>query len=122
MDKNEINKMLGEFCGHKIKEFKPGNSLLYWSDRFASWMDWNPYDDIRQAFEVVDKMRQDDYWLSLVFKTSRDDIYQIEKPAHWQARFRCVRGATRPDGISESETRTTAICEAAAQAIGKEGE
>ncbi|MDA3832084.1 MAG: hypothetical protein PF495_01675 [Spirochaetales bacterium] len=79
---------------------------------------WHPFTDIGQAFQVEKKMRKKhDFWLSLSYKTERR-LDGKESHPEWWARFRCVRGATRPDGYAHYDTLSEAICVAARMAVG----
>ena len=85
-----------------------GNKLQYAFDS------WHPTESISDAFQVVEKMREDDFWFSMSYK---EGIAPDFKGPGYMVRFRCVRGATRGDHIGYAETAPLAICLAAKKAI-----
>ena len=82
---------------------------------YEFYHNWDPITQIQDAWMLVEKARELDYWFSVVYKT-KDIIseggFGHESPPFWEARFRCIRGAVRPDGIAEAPTAPEAICAA----------
>jgi len=122
MDELVAVKVMGWIAGSNVYDWarEIDNSTWYYSGEPSSetlvknQRDFMPSDDLNHAFEVVRKMRTEGYWFSLSFKTER--VVNDEMPPEWYARFRCVRGATRPGGYAHSDTPAMAICEAALKA------
>jgi len=88
---------------------------------------WQPSKRIEQALgdsksldTVVGKMKEADYWFSMSYRTER--CINRELLPEWWARFRCIRGGTRPDGYAGADTAPMAICQAALKAKGGEHE
>lgn len=63
------------------------------------------------ALEVIERLKEKDFWFSLVYKSAifSDDLNK----AGWSAQFRCVRGGTRGDHFGVSTRLSLAICRAA---------
>lgn len=85
--------------------------------------DWNTYGgfpayttDIAAAWEVVEKVHDDEFWLKL---THRTHYYETGEDAPmWDAWFRCVRAGIRGDHVAKRATAPEAICLAALRAKG----
>jgi hypothetical protein len=73
--------------------------------------------DISAAMEVVEKLKADDFWPSMNWKSGIfiDDWNR----AAWFVRFRCVRGGTRGDHWHADESLPLAICRAALRALSE---
>jgi len=108
------NVMGWYFRGTYYKTSPESKFIEQWTDH------WHPTTDIAQAFEVVEKMRENDFWFSLSYKTERINDRTHELDPGWYARFRCVSGGARKDGYADAETPALAICKAA-KAAGLEG-
>lgn len=80
---------------------------------------WSPTTDISQAFQVVEQMRENDFWFSMVYKDcafvgSRDPGYYVV--------FRCVRGGDhRGEHDGADKNPAMAICLAAREALNEIG-
>ena len=106
---NELDKWLAEkVMGWTVNTMDSGFTV--WRDdkiNTYSLLGWHPTENIKQAFECVDKMMQDGYWLRLTYRT----IYTTTNGT-WEALFRCIPGSSRPDRIDYADTPELAICHA----------
>lgn len=84
-------------------------------DLVGDWKGWHPSTDISAALEVVEKLKADDFWPSMNWKSGVfiDDWNR----AVWFVRFRCVRGGTRGDHWHADESLPLAICFAALKVV-----
>jgi len=117
---NEIDREIAEKVMGWLLEIDGEAGRDWWRDKsgYKQWeYTWHPSTDIAQAFQVVEKMREQDYWFSIVYKTEMSRDGERELPPAWWARFRCVQGGTRPDGYDHADTPEMAICKAALRAV-----
>jgi hypothetical protein len=74
---------------------------------------FNPAEDIADAWQVVARLKQKDFWPTLNYLCGV--MEDTAKPG-WFVRFRCVKAGTRGDHWAVDATDTVAICLAALKA------
>lgn len=121
-----ISKMtdeeIGQLVAIKVMGWKYNDPLCGWITNginttlgdVVGKREWNPCQRIDQAFRVVDKMQDDDFWFSMTYKECASPE---TRSAMYQVVFRCVRGGTRGDHIAANDNPSRAICEAALKAV-----
>lgn len=92
-----------------IAHAEPGNPAAGW------WFVADYSTEIYAAWEVVEKMKADDFWPSMTWKSGV--IEGDWSRAVWFVRFRCVRGGTRGDHWAADESLPLAICKAALKVV-----
>lgn len=82
-------------------------------------IEFNPTTSISDAFQVVEKMYENDFWFSCTYK--QEHGISSGKEGYF-SKFRCVRGATRGEHEGYSKKLPESISLAAKKAIEGKGE
>ena len=117
IDEHEATCCLAKWVAADVMEIvhgEYGEIIMYDHGIYESSEPPDYPNDIAVAWEVVEKLMGDDFWLTLIHKTTvfRDDL---DKPG-WSARFRCTRAGIRGDHFGASTNQSLAICRAAIKA------
>lgn len=126
------NKELDKWLAENVMEWKKEEQAVIWNSTVHMWehalcwlqkplpvrvSDWRPTISISDAFQVVEKMYENDFWFSCAYKQEHGISSGIEG---YFTKFRCVRGATRGEHEGYSTKLPESICLAAKKAV--EGE
>ena len=124
IDTHPASRCLDAWVAEAVLEFKPGgeaplaNDVWYYPPYEHGCIGLLEYStSIAAAFEMVEKLKENDFWFSLVYKSA---IFSNDlNKAGWSAQFRCVRGGTRGDHFGVSVDPAHAISRAAIKAVQK---